>query len=106
MEALTVALDKKFGIYVCEENTVVLDGSIRVPIQVHSELPDIGKLTKVVERYGYRLVSENDGSDNLNLYLQTKQVERGATYRYWTSIIVDFVLILTAIYMIYARTHI
>ena len=100
MEALTLVLDKKFGIYVCEDKTVVLDGSVRIPVQVHNELPDIGKLTSLVEKHGYRLVSENDGSDNLNLYLQSKTSHPSERYWFWCNIAVDILLILLGIYVI------
>ena len=106
MEALTLALDKKFGIYVCEDKTVVLDGSIRIPVQVHNELPDIAKLTSVVQKYGYRLVSENDGSDNLNLYLQSETVFAGDKYKFWCTVVVDTLLISLGIYMIHINIRI
>ena len=71
MENLCLVLAKKYDIHVCQDNAVELEGYHRIPLEVHEPITDIGPLTSLVASHGFRLVSENDASCNLKLYLQT-----------------------------------
>ena len=101
MDALALVLSKKYDIYVCHENTIKLNGCRRIPLNIHSRIPDYGELSRVVNRFGYVLISENDASDNLVLFVQSKT--RSTAFRQMLYIVLNSTMLFLAIYFALAK---
>lgn len=103
MDAISIVLEKKFDIYVCQEDIVEFDGYVRIPLNVHNRLPDIRQLAATAIQHGYFIVSENDGDDNLRLYLQSKPRSIVKLCHNFTVTLFNILLLILSIYSLLVK---
>ena len=104
-QELALVLQKKYDIYFCTSDMMVLDGCVRIPVEVHDPISDMAWFTQTVEKFGYRVITENDQDDNLKLYLQSLSSghRTNAYLKWWWEILLGFLFIgffMVALYLL------
>lgn len=79
MDELKVVLEKKFEIYIVEEDIEELEDYDRIPLEIHDPIRDLGLVMSTVEKYGFCLISDMDSNNHVKLFLRTNFKRQGKT---------------------------
>lgn len=99
MDELRVVLEKKYEIYVIEEETEELEHYDRIPVELHDPIRDLSQVMATVEKYGFCLISDIDSGGNVKLFLRSN-FQRNSRFLKYLLVLLHLALILTSTYLL------